>query len=79
VSQRRRFEVKCTDCNKVTIIFFKPTIGRPIYCRECLSKHRPNRSKSSHRSLKFDFSNIWAIRRDDYPRRKSKSKSVSKR
>jgi len=30
----------CSDCGVETQVPFKPTEGRPVYCRECLPKHR---------------------------------------
>ncbi|HEX9909117.1 MAG TPA: CxxC-x17-CxxC domain-containing protein [Thermoplasmata archaeon] len=32
---------KCSDCGCETQVPFKPTEGRPVYCRECYQKHRP--------------------------------------
>jgi len=37
-------EVKCSDCGKTTKVPFKPTVGKPVYCLECLGKHRTPRS-----------------------------------
>jgi CxxC-x17-CxxC domain-containing protein len=72
------FKVKCSDCKKVTSVSFEPTKGKPVYCRECLSKHRPNRSISPRQPRRFDSSNVWARRRDDSVKRKKKPKSVFK-
>ena len=33
-------KVTCSDCGKVTEVPFKPTAGRPVYCRDCFPKHR---------------------------------------
>ncbi|WP_394297334.1 CxxC-x17-CxxC domain-containing protein [Methanosarcina sp. 1.H.T.1A.1] len=30
----------CSDCGVETQVPFKPTEGRPVYCRDCLPKHR---------------------------------------
>ncbi|MCJ7608766.1 DNA-directed RNA polymerase [Candidatus Bathyarchaeota archaeon] len=30
----------CSDCKKECEVPFKPTEGRPVYCRECFAKHR---------------------------------------
>ncbi|MCJ7610310.1 DNA-directed RNA polymerase [Candidatus Bathyarchaeota archaeon] len=30
----------CADCKQECEVPFKPTEGRPVYCRECYSKHR---------------------------------------
>jgi len=32
----------CTQCGKETTVPFKPTQGRPIYCRECFLQRRPS-------------------------------------
>jgi len=37
---REMHKVICSDCGKETEVPFKPTEGRPVYCRECFSKHR---------------------------------------
>ncbi|MGI0091532.1 MAG: CxxC-x17-CxxC domain-containing protein [Nitrososphaerales archaeon] len=38
-------DVTCSDCGKKTQVPFEPIEGRPVYCMECLPKHRaPNRS-----------------------------------
>lgn len=34
----------CSDCGKECEVPFKPTEGRPVYCRDCLPKHRAPRS-----------------------------------
>ncbi|MDD3052711.1 MAG: DNA-directed RNA polymerase [Candidatus Cloacimonetes bacterium] len=33
-------KVTCSDCGVETEVPFKPTEGRPVYCRECLPNHR---------------------------------------
>ncbi|HII71215.1 TPA: hypothetical protein HA265_00490 [Candidatus Woesearchaeota archaeon] len=33
----------CSDCGKECEVPFKPKDGRPVYCRECYPKHRPNK------------------------------------
>jgi CxxC-x17-CxxC domain-containing protein len=40
MSQRKMFEIKCTDCGKTATVPFKPTKGKPAYCRTCFSKHK---------------------------------------
>lgn len=34
---------KCSDCGKDIQVPFKPTEGRPVYCREHYEQHRPQR------------------------------------
>ncbi|HDN51424.1 MAG: hypothetical protein DRN21_01140 [Thermoplasmata archaeon] len=38
---REMHKVTCSDCGQETEVPFKPTEGRPVYCRECFSKHKP--------------------------------------
>ena len=38
---REMHNTKCSDCGKDCEVPFKPTEGRPVYCRECFQKHRP--------------------------------------
>lgn len=33
----------CADCGKECEVPFKPTEGRPVYCKDCYSKHKPQR------------------------------------
>ncbi|MBU1158073.1 MAG: hypothetical protein KKE24_01885 [Candidatus Thermoplasmatota archaeon] len=40
---REMHNVKCSDCGADTQVPFKPTEGRPVYCKECYQKHRPPR------------------------------------
>ena len=30
----------CSDCGQPCEVPFKPTEGRPVYCRDCFQKHR---------------------------------------
>ena len=40
---REMHSAVCSDCGKQTTVPFKPTEGRPVYCRDCFEKHRPPR------------------------------------
>jgi len=40
---REMHKTICEDCGKECEVPFKPTEGRPVYCRECLPKHRKPR------------------------------------
>lgn len=40
---RTLYHTKCTECKKDTQVPFKPSPGRPVYCRDCFMKHRPKR------------------------------------
>ena len=41
-SARERVETAatCSQCGKETTVPFKPTQGRPVYCRECFERRR---------------------------------------
>jgi len=41
---REMTKVKCSDCGAETEVPFKPTEGRPVYCRDCYQKHKPARN-----------------------------------
>ncbi|MCF7910763.1 hypothetical protein K9L16_03760 [Candidatus Pacearchaeota archaeon] len=36
-------KAKCGKCGKECEVPFKPTEGRPVYCRDCFSKQKPQR------------------------------------
>ena len=40
---REMHKATCADCGKECEVPFKPTEGRPVYCRDCYRKHRPQR------------------------------------
>ncbi len=40
---REMHKAVCSDCGIETEVPFKPTEGKPVYCRECYQKHRPPR------------------------------------
>ena len=43
VGPREMHKATCSDCGKECEVPFKPTEGRPIYCRDCFQKHRSER------------------------------------
>lgn len=40
---REMHKAVCTECGQECEVPFKPTEGRPVYCRDCYQKHRPAR------------------------------------
>ena len=38
--QRTETRTTCSQCGKETTVPFKPTQGRPVYCRECFQQRR---------------------------------------
>ena len=70
MSQKRMFEVKCTECGKTAMVPFKPTVGKPVYCHECFTKRSSERHESSHTNFSFDPKQAWARRGDNWQGRK---------
>lgn len=50
----------CADCNQECEVPFKPTGGRPVYCKECFSKRKDtgfsSQGKYENRQKETDFS-----------------------
>ena len=42
---REMYDAVCADCGKKCEVPFKPTEGRPVYCRDCYRKHMPQRRR----------------------------------
>jgi len=40
---REMHKAVCDECKKECEVPFKPTEGKPVYCRECYSKKKPAR------------------------------------
>lgn len=38
---REMHKATCSDCGNECEVPFKPTEGKPVYCRDCFSKRRP--------------------------------------
>jgi len=79
MSQKRMFDVKCTDCGKSTTVPFEPTKGKPVYCKTCFSKHRIKQLEMSSVNMRFDMKNAWAIRGDNWQGIKEVHHSVFKK
>jgi CxxC-x17-CxxC domain-containing protein len=60
------FEVKCTECGNATTVPFKPTEGKPVYCRTCFSKRMLKQSENKGSTFNFDQKQAWARRGDDW-------------
>ena len=39
--ERQMYEVICDGCGATTQVPFQPRGDRPVYCRECFAKNRP--------------------------------------
>lgn len=42
-ADRPMYDAICDECKKETKVPFKPTEGRPVYCRDCYAKRRKPR------------------------------------
>jgi CxxC-x17-CxxC domain-containing protein len=40
---REMHKAVCDECKKECEVPFKPTAGKPVYCRECYAKKAPRR------------------------------------
>ena len=40
---REMHEATCSSCGQQTKVPFKPTEGRPVYCRDCYMKQKEQR------------------------------------
>lgn len=40
VTTRLETQTVCSQCGRQTTVPFKPTQGRPVYCRECFQQRR---------------------------------------
>ncbi len=38
--RRESFDATCAECGQATTVPFKPTQGRPVYCRDCFRAKR---------------------------------------
>jgi CxxC-x17-CxxC domain-containing protein len=76
MSQKTMVEIKCTKCGNSATVPFKPTAGKPVYCKSCYSKSRSNKRNTSNLTKKFDVKNKWAMFRDDWQGQKEKSHNI---
>jgi CxxC-x17-CxxC domain-containing protein len=72
-TERISTEIKCTECGKTATVPFKPTPGKPVYCKECLPKHVSKRSDSprsegasNRTSDSGSEKQAWSRRRTDW-------------
>jgi len=70
------FEIKCSDCGKPAMVPFKPTPGKPAYCKLCFSKHEYRRPESNATTENFNPKQAWAQRRENGLERIEKKKST---
>jgi CxxC-x17-CxxC domain-containing protein len=68
MSQRTNVtEIKCSDCGKTATVPFKPTAGKPVYCRDCLAKHNgPKGAENRGSNADSNEKQAWSRRRTDW-------------
>jgi CxxC-x17-CxxC domain-containing protein len=79
MSQKKIFEAKCTDCGKIAMVPFKPTAGKPVYCRTCFSKHISRPTSDLGMNNRFDPKQAWARRGEDWCGRNEEPTGVFQR
>ncbi|MEJ2243424.1 MAG: hypothetical protein P8X87_02635 [Candidatus Bathyarchaeota archaeon] len=63
MSEKKMYDVKCTECGKDTTVPFEPTKGKPVYCKSCFSKRRgKSRERPRREPIMFNMKNAWASR-----------------
>ncbi len=40
-------EITCDDCGEKSTVPFKPTKGRPVYCKSCFEKRKKSRGRGN--------------------------------
>lgn len=66
MSQNVSTQIKCSDCGKTATVPFKPSANKPVYCRECLSKHMTKRpdTRGTQSSGPENEKQAWSRRRN---------------
>ncbi len=70
MSERRMFEIKCTECGNTAMVPFKPSANKPVYCSTCFSKHVLKQRETVSTDLSFNPKQAWARRGDSWHGRK---------
>jgi len=63
--ERIMTQIICSDCGKTASVPFKPTAGKPVYCKECLSKHRSKTTRSKNPNMN-NSKQAWSRRRESW-------------
>ncbi len=50
---RKMYKCTCADCGKDSEVPFEPKPDRPVYCKECLPKHRKQNIVDQFRLINF--------------------------
>ena len=76
--ERTYTKVVCADCNTECEIPFKPTGGRPVYCKDCFSKRKNRSPFNANREVRPEGEGFSRQRRFEkrHPGKKKRRKSV---
>jgi CxxC-x17-CxxC domain-containing protein len=68
MAQKTVTEINCSDCGKTATVPFKPTPGKPVYCKECLPKHSASKRLGNNRKTvgKSNQKQAWSRRRETW-------------
>ena len=69
----------CADCSKECEIPFKPSGGRPVYCKECFSKRRKDNPFNANRDNRSEQRDFTRKRRFDKRQAEKRQKPVKKK
>jgi len=74
---RQMFKTTCSNCGKECEVPFKPTGGKPVYCRDCFRTMRDSDSRNTYdrSSRKPNFDN--ASRGSAYPQFKEQFEALN--
>ena len=78
-NNRNFTDVVCADCNKTCSVPFKPSGDRPVYCKDCFSKHKGGNSfkeryNNTSRDNNTPFGRYFNKRRNNEDRSLEKKK-----
>ena len=65
---REMFDAKCGDCGTDCQVPFQPKQDRPVYCRECFQKHKPEPREGGRFGGKSNDRGSRFGNRDERPR-----------
>ena len=77
--ERTYTRVICADCNRECEIPFKPSAGRPVYCKECFSKRKGDNLFNASRDSRPEKRDAPRKRRSDKRPATKRTKPVKKK
>ncbi|MFH0838865.1 MAG: CxxC-x17-CxxC domain-containing protein [Candidatus Omnitrophota bacterium] len=78
-SERVMYKAICAACGKECEIPFRPREGRPVYCKECFSRHRSGGSFKPHSDYRPREAVAAQVPHIDKPQASEKKKSFGRK